>query len=619
VTVITLIPVNPPVNPAAFAGVYTATTRAVAETMEFGALVYALQTTGFYEAGDGGGAVYIEGDASTPGGFTDAGGTEWELADQIVNPLMFGCRGDGATIDTAGLAAFTAFVRLRQTPGDLLGRHYVVAGAVTSQSSGAYTNIAINYGGNAVIEWTDSSPLVGIGWFWGSSGAASYHHGGGTLTLLCNQKCAYGAYFSSAVADGNVISVGEITVYDAHGHTNNSGYFAIGVGIHGAWSRYERLDNLAAINVTRAGAGSCTGVLFRPVGSSAGINTPILNAPKAINVRINTGEDADGIKVTTDVVGDIPLWDQVIINQPFTQDCEGRSIKGQCGHLVVNEPALRFVNVGTIENGVGITNQFGSYLITEPNVFIATALGTSFSLFNAQHVYDVGNLVSKVKGGYMETSAAIPRIVLFTCGAGMPPGQVIVDGFIGTGIGALAGASVVSRCIIEFSAAALAGAAKKVVIKCWNTSLPNDGALIGYTGYAAQDLSAKLGIETLNNRNEKAPASNSRCFYNVSGNPILNVGNDFRFKSDVRYSNYMSDGWVVDLAPTALRGDNEWSQDLATASFTNGPTFAGGSIVVFDVGHPSATSWKPVNAKVDNIAVANRWFYSLSGTWGTIK
>lgn len=69
---------------------YFMTTKVAAEAFTIPAAIGILQTGGYAVAGDGGGAFYIHGDASTPGGFTDAAGTQWQLAMIAPASQMYG-------------------------------------------------------------------------------------------------------------------------------------------------------------------------------------------------------------------------------------------------------------------------------------------------------------------------------------------------------------------------------------------------------------------------------------------------------------------------------------------------------------------------------------------------
>lgn len=96
---------------------YLLSSRVIAEATAIPGAIAILLTGGFSTAGDGGGALYIRGDATQPGGFTDANGGEWELASQVLNPLMFGCVGDGVTDDSAAYQSFIDLVGARGTAG----------------------------------------------------------------------------------------------------------------------------------------------------------------------------------------------------------------------------------------------------------------------------------------------------------------------------------------------------------------------------------------------------------------------------------------------------------------------------------------------------------------------
>lgn len=64
-----------------------------------------IQTAGYSTAGDGGGALYkrVSSEPSHAGKFQSADGAWFEIAEEVLSPLMLGAKGDGTTDDTTAL------------------------------------------------------------------------------------------------------------------------------------------------------------------------------------------------------------------------------------------------------------------------------------------------------------------------------------------------------------------------------------------------------------------------------------------------------------------------------------------------------------------------------------
>lgn len=83
-------------------GIALVDSRSTATTTLFAVSVNVIHTCGYTIPGDGGGARYIKGVGTTPGGFQSSGGQWWKLAQmEFLTPQMFGAKTDGTNAAAA--------------------------------------------------------------------------------------------------------------------------------------------------------------------------------------------------------------------------------------------------------------------------------------------------------------------------------------------------------------------------------------------------------------------------------------------------------------------------------------------------------------------------------------
>lgn len=93
-------------------------TRAAAEAARIHVHTTAFRTLGYATPGDGGGALYSRGVASTPGGFQSNDGAWWDLAEEVPTILQFGGDRTGTTDATALFASMlSAFDTIKAPTG----------------------------------------------------------------------------------------------------------------------------------------------------------------------------------------------------------------------------------------------------------------------------------------------------------------------------------------------------------------------------------------------------------------------------------------------------------------------------------------------------------------------
>ncbi|MEO7465778.1 MAG: glycosyl hydrolase family 28-related protein [Sphingobium limneticum] len=90
-------------------------------------------TSGYFTAGDGGGATYrkVASEPSHPGKFQSAAGTWWELVAFVANVHLFGAKGDGATDDLAAFQAAISYATATSNPVGLSNRTYRLSAGIT--------------------------------------------------------------------------------------------------------------------------------------------------------------------------------------------------------------------------------------------------------------------------------------------------------------------------------------------------------------------------------------------------------------------------------------------------------------------------------------------------------
>lgn len=115
------------------------------------ATVGAVQCEGRANKGDRGQALYtrVASQPSHAGKFQSADGAWWELAENSLNPFMFGAKGDNSTNDSAAIQAMFDFVtaKAKPYPMQFLGAKYYVASALLLPKVPVFITIEIDGGG----------------------------------------------------------------------------------------------------------------------------------------------------------------------------------------------------------------------------------------------------------------------------------------------------------------------------------------------------------------------------------------------------------------------------------------------------------------------------------------
>lgn len=534
-----------------------------------------------------------------------------------------------ATATTAALlkafnAATKAGKELRLRPGV-----YTINGPVCQGFSLAAGGFFLSLNGDVTLEVDPTAPLFGevIIAEW-TNPANLIVSGPGSLLINCNNRAQAGFwaghYGGAALTYDNpadVCDISNISVTNAYGHGGGS---ARGVFIRGPYRRHT-LTRVEGDGMTRStnATGECTGIAV------IGIKGLVTLTNCAGRRAVNALQDADGIKVfgvSKAGVNSTRLGKVVSINCEF-EDNSGRSFKSQVTDTVVISPRVIRAAQACITQAVEFDFQFGGGAVIDPEIDYkklsggASPLGSSHSIIAFQHALDDVKTHSVARGGHIRTEVQIPRHCLVTTTAANPGSSVLIDSPKFHAVGTLDDGvtSVFSRALCEINMsqveAMAAGKVLAIVVRGANGPMPTP--VIGYTVATATGAAAKFRFEVIGNVSTIGTAG--RAFSSLSGVAITTI-NKYRIKDNSGISDYMAAGWVVDMTNGAMMGGNEITVDLASAVFTNGPAAlpTSGTAKV-TVENASATAWAPREIKVNNLTVANSWFYSLSGTWGTLK
>lgn len=214
-----------------------------------------IRTAGYSASGDGGGALYkrVLTEPAHAGKFQSADGTWWELAESVINPMMFGALADGVSDDTPALRAAITLGRPIDWGG--ASRAYRITENITVIPP---RDVLWNASGATIL--LDSPASI--------QSAIMLNCGGlnvtieGALTLDCQQKSFIGFFFQNSstttYGDFYASNVKVRNVYRAS--TDFTG--GDGIWIRGGWRNVylERPDVRNVLMAVGAGVQGSQGV-----------------------------------------------------------------------------------------------------------------------------------------------------------------------------------------------------------------------------------------------------------------------------------------------------------------------------------------------------------------------
>jgi hypothetical protein len=470
----------------------------------------------------------------------------------------YGAKGDGVTDATTVLKEAFDHAIANQQLLVLPAGSYLVSGPIaTATVQAGNGSLHILCAGDVTIKIADSashfgnSPLLYVATF----GILNSTIAGGRLTLDLNNKAKIGIQVSNfgKIGDdlfqdfGGVLHWGPITVRNALAASRSNGR-AFGIRVQGVYRKIRLVDPIVQ-GVSRhssfTASGACVGIFIDGVKGDVVIENPTIE-----NV-LTPNQDADGLiimglsSVTSLPLAagdDAPTMGRTIVNHGYFADCQGRSIKLQISDVVINRPKFYRKNVVSIQSGYEVDSQCtGRCEVIEPQALYeknsgTSPLGTSFGLCAFQMLTDKP-MQATLRGGVIHTEVVMPKIVQMIYGASSASSVTAVDGLMVVPRGMSAGASAIGRSIVEFGAGQInsmdPSVHARIVVR--NTKIPNDSYIVGYTAYNTKhDISAKLGLEIVDNENFPATTTKRRVFDALSGSAIVNIA-QYRIARNMNY------------------------------------------------------------------------------------
>lgn len=547
---------------------------------------------------------------------------------QSVTAKDFGAVGDGVADDTAALlAVFNCAIPLKISV--TLEGAYRITGPIQPYATRASGGLHIICQGDVQITVDPSASGFSDVLYFHTTAFNGASIVGGSLSIDGSSKAARGITIRHDDGSGGSVNISaelrikNILDTDAADTRENQA-----LSVFGRYSQVN-IEKPFVQNVNRTNpAGATKGI---SVSALAGICT--INQPYVENVLCvsSANTDADGLAVFGYQASGATSARQgtAIINEPTFVNCQGRSFKGQVSDAAIYRPRVKRTGaVVAIQQGADFDFQFsGEALLHEPvyeyyetgGISPFSVAGSSFSSVVFQQTLDDREMSGRSVGGTMYTQSQLSRYALLIVGTTAKESVCAVTGLRVLPVGAFA-SSAFSRAIVEFNAADVVAKSAKTKIEINELKGPVQCYAIGYTGYTAGDLTAKLNITAVNLTNTLGAASAARPFSNLSGSAIIAV-ETFTFRNLNGFRDLMPSGWTFTF--NQLQSGTSFTVDIATVVATGAPGWGvtGYAFIQCVGGGYFGTTDKNIQVTKDNAAAANTVFYTRDGgaTWGTIK
>lgn len=561
-------------------------------------------------------AVFRTADRIMPDGSTDAtNGGYWVNAEPVIEAEQFGQLHLNATETTAALAALHEMSFKSHRPGELTGDDYVINASLLPAPTWGVGGLNIRRKGPVKITVDGSAPVFAAVIYARPTSASGVTLDGAPLEIDGNGRCRYGVFVGHDDATrGGVATVRGIT---ARNLLAGAGQGAAAVAIIGAYDAYDIADN-HGINVNRAPNGLSSGGECKAVSvSNAEVPVRMVRC-SGTDIYAQDDRDADALSIFGLLDGDgRPKCPEAIFEDCWSVNAQGRSIKAQAARCTIR--GVRSTQNGSIGSGCAFSSQYGPMDLSDTVSTVTGAVGASYSVIDLNDSYPLlGRQVSRIERLTINSSVLLPRMVAMIRGAASPEHEVQMSNIRGVRTDDPA-APLFGRCGLEFNALHIAAASTKLTISVRDTRLPMSLPLIGYTSHnTANDLTGKLAVEAVGNRNLLPPGTNTRLFQAVSGSFITTLS-DCVFGDNEAYLKAFIGRWDVNLA--TLRPGNKFVIDLAASGLviSNGPANlpASGKLEIIVGG--GETTWVADRDRLLILGDGDRMWRTITGTWKEIN
>jgi hypothetical protein len=527
----------------------------------------------------------------------------------------------GGINDTDSLSQYFSVATKNNIPFTLSG-DLTVTGAIKDYSTSSdNSNVNLRCIGDVTITVDPATTPFRELYYFETNTVNSVSINGGTLTVDCNNKAASGFTFRHlALSNGGVVDIKTpIKIMNCLANDSSATYENGGLVVIGDYKKvYLNRPSVDSINRTNASGGATKGVSVSGVGGYIEIESPDCR-----RVLTPSSADADGLSVFGKNNGaTVATGGKCVVRNPYFEDCQGRSFKGQISDCSVLFPKVKRQNVVSISQGSDFDFQFcGKAVLIEPQYEYllngaTSPIGSSFSSVVFQQTLTDIESIGRSSGGTLLSEALIPRYCSLVFASSAKNSKSEVTDLTIIPYGSLS-TTVIDRAIVEFNAATALSKTGKTNIVVNNVSGPLFCYPISYTGYTSGDLSSKLSFSITDCKNTLSSQRN--CIQELSGSRIL-AFEKFRLQNNRGFNALFTGAFTFDF--TSLDTGSAFTVDIASVLATNAPAWGvSGNGFIEVVDDWSGGGFKHIRVTVNAATATNSFFFTQTGgtAWGVIK